>query len=162
MQSSMKSGIACATQLHAQGIQIFVYRYKHILVQGKDILVGCIYPKISCEQNCTSKGFSCNLDLAVKRNPQGISFDKCFQPEYAGIDITWKPHVRFNISIAAQLGVIGCQFYRFLSSKAFFVSQMVKLIVLPKNKAYSLKVLLKRTRELVNCFLGFQHLEYPE
>jgi hypothetical protein len=44
-----------------------------------------------CELNCTSKGFSCNfLHLAVKQSPQVIScdiFDKCSQPEYAGIDM---------------------------------------------------------------------------
>ncbi len=35
-----------------------------------------IYPKTSCELNCTSKGFSCNfLDLAVRRSPQGLSCD---------------------------------------------------------------------------------------
>jgi hypothetical protein len=32
-----------------------------------------IYPKISCELNCTSKGFSCNfLDLVGKESHQGI------------------------------------------------------------------------------------------
>ncbi len=35
-----------------------------------------IYPKISCELNCTSKGFSCNfLDLTVRQSPQGLSCD---------------------------------------------------------------------------------------
>jgi len=49
-----------------------------------------IYPKASCELNCTSKGFSCSLsDLTVRQSPQGLSgdiFDKRFQLEYAGID----------------------------------------------------------------------------
>jgi hypothetical protein len=46
------------------------------------------------------------------------------------------PHVHSNISITAKLG-ISSQFYRFLrfcSCKEFFVSQMVSLIVLLKNK----------------------------
>jgi hypothetical protein len=50
-----------------------------------------IYPKIFCELNCTSKGFSCNfLDLAVRQSLQGLScdiFDKCSQPEYAVIEM---------------------------------------------------------------------------
>jgi len=34
---------------------------------------GSINPKISCELNCTSKGFSCNfLDLVGKESHQGI------------------------------------------------------------------------------------------
>jgi hypothetical protein len=67
----------------------------------------------------------------VKQNPQGIScdiFDKHPQPEYAGIDMICMPHVHSNISIIAKLGVIYCQYYRFLRffrSKDFFVSQMV-------------------------------------
>jgi hypothetical protein len=63
---------------------------------------GSIYPKTSCELNCTSKGFSCNfLDLAVKQSPQGIScdiFDKHSQPEYAGIEMIHMPHVFIPIS----------------------------------------------------------------
>jgi hypothetical protein len=78
------------------------------------------------------------------------------------------PHVHSNISITAKLGVINSQFYRFLrfcSCKEFFVSQMISLIVLLKNKGYPLKILLKRTRGLLNkknSFLDFQHLEYTE
>jgi hypothetical protein len=63
------------------------------------------------------------------------------------------PHVHSNISITAKLGVINNQFYRFLrlcSWKEFFVSQMVNLIVLLKNKGYPLRILLKRTRGLLN------------
>jgi hypothetical protein len=62
------------------------------------------------------------------------------------------PHVHSNISIA-KLGVTDSQFYRFLrlcSCKEFFVSQMVSLILLPKNKGHPLKILLKRTRGLLN------------
>jgi hypothetical protein len=62
------------------------------------------------------------------------------------------PHVHSNISITALLG-ISSQFYRFLrlcSCKEFFVSQMVSLIVLLKNKGYPLKILLNRTRGLLN------------
>jgi hypothetical protein len=113
--------------------------------------------KKSCELNCTSKGFSCNfLDLAVRQSPQGFScdiFDKRSQPEYAGIEMIRLPHVHSNISITAKLGVINIQFYRFLrlcSCKKFFVFQMVSLIVLLKVKGYPLKILLKRTRGLLN------------
>jgi hypothetical protein len=60
-----------------------------------------IYPKTSFELNCISKGFSCNfLDLAVRQSPQGSScdiFDKCSQPEYAGVEIIRMPHVHSNI-----------------------------------------------------------------
>ncbi len=101
-----------------------------------------IYPKTSCELNCTSKGFSCNfLDLAVRQSLQGLScdiFDNCSQPEYAGIEMIRMPHVHSNISMTAKLGVVNSQFYRFLrlhSCKKFFVFQMVSLIVFLKAKA---------------------------
>jgi hypothetical protein len=109
-----------------------------------------IYPKTSCELNCTSKGFSCNF-----LDPQGLScdiFDKCSQPEYAGIEMIRMLHVHSNISMTAKLGVISSQFYRFLklcSCKKFFVFQSVSLIVFLKAKGYPLKVLLKRTKGLV-------------
>ncbi len=52
----------------------------------------------------------------------------------------------------------NCQFYRFLRlQSSFFVSQIVSLIALLKNKGYPLKILLKRNRGLLNkenCFLG--------
>jgi hypothetical protein len=54
-------------------------------------------------------------------------------------------HVCSNISISAKLEVVNSQFYRFLglcSRKEFFVSQMVSLIVLLKNKGDPLKILL--------------------
>jgi hypothetical protein len=67
-----------------------------------------IYPKTSCELNCTSKGFSCNvLDLTVSQSPQGLScdiFDKRSQSEYAGIDMIRMLHVHSNISMTAKLG----------------------------------------------------------
>ncbi len=78
------------------------------------------------------------------------------------------PHAKSNISITAKLGVINSQFYRFLrlcSCKEFFVSQMVSLTVLLKNKGYPLKILLKRTRGLLNkenFFLELQYLEYSK
>jgi len=54
-----------------------------------------IYPKIFCELNCTSEGFSCNfLDLAVRQSLQDLScdiFDKRSQPEYAGIEMIRMP-----------------------------------------------------------------------
>jgi hypothetical protein len=80
------------------------------------------------------------------------------------------PHVHSNISITAKLGVINSQFYRILrlcSCKEFFVSQMISLIVLLVKpvKCYLLKILLKRTRGLLNkknFFLEFLHLEYSK
>jgi hypothetical protein len=94
-----------------------------------------MYPKVSCELNCTSKGFTCNfLDLAVNQSAQGISCDifaKHSRPESAGIEMICMPHVHSSISITAKLGVINSQFYRFLrlcSCKEFFVSQMVVLL----------------------------------
>jgi hypothetical protein len=92
----------------------------------------------------------------VRQSPQGFScdiFDKRSQPEYAGIEMIRLPHVDSNISITAKLGVINSQFYRFLrlrSCKQFFVFQMVSLIVLLKVKVYPVKILLKRTRGLLN------------
>jgi hypothetical protein len=92
----------------------------------------------------------------VKQSPQGIScdiFDKCSQPEYAGIELICMPYVHSNILITAKLGVINSQFYRCLrlcSCNKFFVSQMVSLIVLLKSKSYPLMMLLKRFRGLLN------------
>jgi hypothetical protein len=75
---------------------------------------GGIYPKTSCELNCTSKGFSCNfLDLIVNQSPQGIScdiFGRRSQPEYAGIEMICVPLIHSNISITVKLGVINSQF----------------------------------------------------
>jgi hypothetical protein len=130
--------------------------FSFFLVLNQDSFGSGMYPKTSCELNCTSKGFSCIfLDLAVRQSPQGLScdiFDKRSQPEYAGIEMIRMPHVHSNISMTSKLGVINSQFYRFLrlcSCKKFFVFQMVSLIVFLKAKGYPLKVLLKRTRGLL-------------
>jgi hypothetical protein len=67
--------------------------------------------------------------------------------------MTCMPHVQSNISVIAMLEVINSQFKRFLSlcsCKEFFVSQMVSLIVLLKSKGHPLRILLKRTRGLLN------------
>ncbi len=52
----------------------------------------------------------------------------------------------------------NCQFCRFLRlQSSFFVSQIVSLIALLKNKGYPLKILLKRNKGLLNeenYFLG--------
>jgi hypothetical protein len=49
---------------------------------------------------------ACNfLDLTVRQSPQGLScdiFDKCSQPEYAGIEMIRMPHVHSNISMTAM------------------------------------------------------------
>jgi hypothetical protein len=130
--------------------------FVNFMYLNQDSFGSGIYPKISCELNCTSKGFSCNfLDLAVRQSPQGLScdiFDNCSQPEYAGIEMIRMPHVHSNISMTAKLGVVNSQFYRFLrlcSCKKFIVVQMVSLIVFLKAKGYPLKFLLKRTRGLL-------------
>jgi hypothetical protein len=62
------------------------------------------------------------------------------------------PHVHSNISVA-NLGVINSQFYRFLrlcSCKEFLVSQMVSRILLLKIQGHPLRILLKRSRGLLN------------
>ncbi len=81
----------------------------------------------------------------MKQSPQGIScdiFDKCSQPEYAGVELICMPYVHSNILITAKLGVNNSQFYRYLrlcSCNKFFV--MVSLIVLLKSKSYPLMML---------------------
>ncbi len=55
--------------------------------------------------------------------------------------------------IHSKLGVVSSQFHSILglcSCKEFFVSQMVSFFVLLKNKGYILKIVLKRTRGLLN------------
>jgi hypothetical protein len=95
-------------------------------------------------------------------------FDKHSQPEYAGIDMICIPHVHSNIYVTAKLGVINSQFYSFLricTSKAFFGSQMVSLSVLLKSKDHPLKILLKRTRGLLNkvqCLFGISAFGYSK
>jgi hypothetical protein len=68
-------------------------------------------------------------------------------------DIIRMPHVLSNISITAKLGIINSQFYTFFrlcSSKFFFISQMISLIALLKSKGYPLKIVLKRSRGLLD------------
>jgi hypothetical protein len=63
------------------------------------------------------------------------------------------PHAHSNISIFVKLGVINSQFYEFVtlrSCERFFVSQMVDVIILLKNKGLPLEILLKRIRKLLN------------
>jgi hypothetical protein len=60
------------------------------------------------------------------------------------------PHAHSNISIIVKLGVINSQFYEFVtlrSCERFFVSQMVNVIILLKNKGL---LLLKRIRRLLD------------
>ncbi len=130
--------------------------FENFMFLNQDSFSSGIDPKTSCELNCMSKGFSCNfLDLTVRQSPQGLFCDifaKRSQPEYASIEMIRMPHVHSNISMTAKLGVINCQFYRFLrlcSCKNFFFFNMVSLIVFLKAKSYPLKVLLKRTRGLL-------------
>jgi hypothetical protein len=63
------------------------------------------------------------------------------------------PHAHSNISIIVKLGVINSQFYEFVTLRTcerFFVSQMVDVIILLKNKGLPLEILLKRIRKLLN------------
>jgi hypothetical protein len=120
--------------------------FLNFMYLNQDSFGSSIYPKTSCELNCTSKGFSCNfLDLAVRQSPQGLScdiFDKHSQPEYAGIEMIRMPHVHCNISMTAKLGVINSQIYRFLrlcSCKKFFVSQMGQFYCLSEGKRLPFK-----------------------
>jgi hypothetical protein len=115
--------------------------FENFMYIDQDSFDGGIFPKTSCELNYTSKSFSRNfLDLVMKQTPQCMScdiFDKCFQPEYAGIEMICMCHVHSNTSITAKLGVINSQFYRFIrlcSCKEFFVSQMMSPRVLLKNE----------------------------
>ncbi len=111
--------------------------FENFMYLNQDSFGSGIYPKTSCELNCTSKGFSCNfLYLTVRQSPQGLScdiFDNRSQPEYAGIEMIRMPHVHSNISMTEKLGVINSQFYRFLrlcSCKNFFC--------LPDGQSYCL------------------------
>jgi hypothetical protein len=133
---------------------VFLQRHKVACLKR---YISCFFTRTSCELNCMSKGFSCNfLDLAVRQSPQGLScdiFDKCSQPEYAGIEMIRMPHVHSSMSITVKLGVINSQFYslsRLCFCMRFFVFEMLSLIVLLKIKCYPLKFLLKRTRALLN------------
>jgi hypothetical protein len=45
--------------------------FENLMYLNQDSFGSGIYPKTSCELNCTSKGFSCNfLDLTVRQSPQ--------------------------------------------------------------------------------------------
>ncbi len=85
--------------------------FENFTYLNQDSFGSSIYLKTSCELNSMCKGFSCNfLDLTVRLSPQGVScdiFDKCSQPEYAGIEMIRMPHVHSNISMTAKLGVIN-------------------------------------------------------
>jgi hypothetical protein len=121
--------LACYfSHLFINGLGSDFVNFMHL---NQDSFSSCIYPKTSCELNCTSRGFSCDfLDLAVRQSPQGLScdiFDKHSQPEYAGIEMIRMPYVHSNISMTVKLGVINSQFYRFLrrcSGKKLFVFQI--------------------------------------
>jgi hypothetical protein len=100
---------------------------------------------------------SCNfLNLAVKLSPQGIScdfFDEHSQWEYAVIEMIHMPHVHSNISITAKLGVSIVNFtgfWCFVVVKSSLSLRTVSPMVLLKNKGYTLKILLKRSRGLLS------------
>jgi hypothetical protein len=57
------------------------------------------------------------------------------------------PNVHSNIFIITKLGIMNSQFYRLLrlcNFKDYFISHMVSLIFLLKNKSYPLKILYRR------------------
>jgi hypothetical protein len=82
--------------------------FENFMYLNQDSFGDDIYPKASCELNCTSKGFSCNLlDLTMNQSPQGLFndiFDKRSQPEYAGIDMIRMPHVHSNYFNNCEVG----------------------------------------------------------
>ncbi len=127
--------------------------FENFMYLNHDSFGSGIYPKTSCELNCTSKGFSCNfLDLTVRQSPQGLSCDIFDNHSQPGIEMVRMPHVHSNISMTVKLRVINSQIYRFLRHcccKNFLVFQMVSFFVFLKAKGYPLKVLLKRTRGLL-------------
>jgi hypothetical protein len=56
------------------------------------------------------------------------------------------PHVHSNIFNITKLGIMNSQFYRILKLYNFkdsFISRMVNLIFLLKNKSYPLKILYR-------------------
>jgi hypothetical protein len=113
-----------------------------------------MFPKTSCGLNYISKDFSCNLlDLDVKRRLQDnilyylvIFLANNTRQKYVGIDMIHMPHVHSNIFIITKLGVMNSQFYRilrFCNFKDSFISRMVNLIFLLKNKSCPSKILYK-------------------
>jgi hypothetical protein len=96
--------------------------FENFMYLNQDSFGSGIYPKTSCELNCMSKGFSCNfLDLTVRLSPQGVScdiFDKCSQPEYAGIEMIRMPHVHL---ISQWLRSWGLSIVNFTDSWDFVV-----------------------------------------
>ncbi len=116
--------------------------------------------KITCLQKhlvgwiIFSKDFSCNLlDLDVKRSFQDnilyylvIFLIDNTRKKYVGIEMIHMPHVHSNIFIITKFGIMNSQFYRilrFCTFKDSFISHMVNLIFLLKNKRYPLKILYR-------------------
>eukprot|EP00249_Psilotum_nudum_P012772 c23974_g1_i1 orf=1111-1713(+) len=117
---------------------------------------GGIYPRDSCELNCTGFGESCNfLDLSISQNSLGLEldiFDKRLSDEFININIIRMPHISSNISDVAKYGVIASQFYRFYrlcSNKKTFINQLSNLILLLLKKGYSFKKLMKKVRTIL-------------
>jgi hypothetical protein len=62
----------------------------------------------------TERVISCNLDLAMKQRPQGIScdiFGKCSQPDYANIDMLFIASISFQYLWYCS---VGCYQYSVL------------------------------------------------
>jgi hypothetical protein len=129
--------------------------FENFMYLNQDSFVSGIYPKTSCELNCTPKGFSCNfLDLTVRQSHQGFFcdiFDKCSQPKYAGIEMIRMPHVHSNTAMTAKLGVVDSQFYRFLRLWFFLwlPEEVLALLFLLHGENGDFSILMK---DIMSCF----------
>jgi hypothetical protein len=118
-----------------------------------------IYPKTSCELNCTSKGFSCNfLDLTVSQRPQGL---KVYPVTFLTNALNQSMQVLKGLECLMFIPISqwrqswGLSIVNFTDSwgfvvvRSFLSSRWSSLIVFLEAKGYPFKVLLKRTRGLV-------------
>lgn len=128
------------------------FMYKDVGVFGEGI-----YPRNSCELNCTSRGDSCVfLDLRISQSAIGLEVDiyaKRQQPEYSNLHIIKMPHIDSNISNMAKYGVISSQFHRFsrlCSSKESFITQCNNLISLLIHKGYNVRKTMKKARTFLD------------
>ena len=122
------------------------FMYKDGCVFGEGI-----YPRVSCELNCSSRGDTCALlDLNISQSASGLEvdiYDKRSQPEYSGVQIIRMPDIESNISVIAKYGVINSQLHRFFrlcTTKEAFIAQCTNLIILLIQKGYSKRKVMKK------------------